>query len=72
MTIRVLAVTEGADRPTTESFIGLRERGVDITVVCPEAHPNYQRLSAAGVPVIDIALKKNFDKPGQQALRAEP
>ena len=71
MTIRVLAVTEGADRPTTESFIGLRDRGVDITVICPEAHANYQRLASAGVPVIDIPLKKNFDKLGQRALRNE-
>ncbi len=71
MSIRVLAVTEGADRPTTESFIGLHRHGVEITVVCPQAHPNHERLAAAGVPVIDIPLKKNFDKPGQQALRRE-
>lgn len=71
MTIRVLAVTEGADRPTTESFIGLHERGIDITVVCPESRPNYARLQDAGVPVIDIPLHRNFDKSGQRALRAE-
>ncbi len=71
MTIRVLAVTEGADRPTTESFIGLHSRGVAITVVCPESSPNHQRLVSAGVPVVDIPLRKNFDKPGQQALRTE-
>ncbi len=71
MTIRVLAVTEGADRPTTESFIGLHKQGVAITVVIPPSSPNHQRLTDAGVPVIDIPLKKNFDKAGQRALRSE-
>ncbi len=71
MSIKSLAVTEGADRPTVESFIGMHRRGIDITVVCPSEHPNWQRLVDAGVPVIDIPLKKNFDKPGQQRLRDE-
>ena len=71
MTIRVLAVTEGADRPTTESFIGLHNHGVAITVVIPPSSPNHQRLTNAGVPVVDIPLTKNFDKAGQQALRSE-
>lgn len=69
MSIRVLAVTEGADRPTTESFIGMASQGIDITVVCPAAHPNHARLQAAGVPVIDIPLTKNFDREGQRRLR---
>ena len=71
MTIKSLAVTEGADRPTVETFIGMRRQGIDITVVCPPAHPNWQRLVDAGVPVIDIPLRKNFDKAGQKRLREE-
>lgn len=71
MTIRVLAVSEGPDRPTTESFIGIHRRGVAITVVCPADHPNCRRLVKAGVPVLDIPLRKNFDFAGQARLREE-
>ncbi len=71
MSTRVLAVTEGADRPTTESFIGLHNRGVAITVVCPTTHPNHERLTRAGVPVLDIPLAKDFDSQGQNLLRKE-
>ncbi|MEM1175997.1 MAG: glycosyltransferase family 4 protein [Pseudomonadota bacterium] len=71
MTLRVLAVTEGADRPTIESFIGLHAGGIDITVVCPETSPNHRRLTEAGVRVVDIPLKRNFDRAGQRALREE-
>ncbi|MDJ0760148.1 MAG: glycosyltransferase [Woeseiaceae bacterium] len=71
MTIKSLAVTEGADRPTAETFIGMRERGIDITVVCPPSSQQWQRLVDAGVPVIDIPLKRNFDKQGQRRLREE-
>lgn len=71
MSIRILAVTEGADRPTTESFIGLHNRGIAITVICPTEHPNFDRLTRAGVPVLDIRLRKDFDSRGQKQLRKE-
>ncbi|MDJ0939938.1 MAG: glycosyltransferase family 4 protein [Woeseiaceae bacterium] len=71
MSIRSLCITEGADRPTTATFIGMHEAGIGVTVVCPEDHPNYRILSDAGVPVIDIRLTKNFDAEGARALREE-
>ena len=71
MTIKALAVTEDADRPTIETFIGMRKRGIDIAVVLPRGHANWQRLADAGVPVIDIPLRKNFDKAAQKRLRDE-
>jgi len=71
MTIRSLCVTEGADRPTIETFIGMHDVGIAVSVVCPAEHPNYQLLSDAGVPVIDIPLRKNFDVPGTALLREE-
>ncbi len=71
MTIKSLAVTEGADRPTAETFIGMHRRGVDITVVCPPSSLQWQRLVDAGIRVIDIPLKRNFDKRGQRQLREE-
>ena len=71
MTIRSLCITEGADRPTVATFIGMHAAGVEITVVCPSEHPNYSHLKAAGVPVLDIPLKRNFDREGARSLRAE-
>lgn len=71
MTIRSLCITEGADRPTTATFIGMHQAGIHISVVCPADHPNYKLLDDAGVPVIDIRITKNFDNAGTAALREE-
>lgn len=71
MPIRVLCITEGADRPTMATFIGMHDAGVAVTVVCPAEHPNARLLATAGVPVVDIRLQRNFDKAGTAALRAE-
>ena len=71
MAIRSLCITEGADRPTLATFIGMHEAGIEVTVVCPASHPNYKALLAAGIPVIDIPLRKNFDKAGAGLLRQE-
>ncbi len=71
MAIRTLCVTESADLPTVHTFIGMRQRGVNVTVVCPADHPNNETLTAAGVPTVDIRLPKNFDKEGIAALREE-
>jgi glycosyltransferase involved in cell wall biosynthesis len=71
MAIRSLCVTEAADRPTVASFIGMRDAGIDITVVCPADHPNDEILRDAGVPTVDIRLPTNFDKQGIAALRDE-
>ncbi len=71
MAIRSLCITEGADRPTVATFIGMHNAGIDVTVICPADHPNNQTLQAAGVPTIDIRLQKPFDAKGIAALRAE-
>ena len=71
MAIRLLCVTEAADRPTIATFIGLHNAGIDVTVVCPRDHPNHRTLTEAGVPTVDIRLPTNFNKAGIAALRAE-
>ena len=71
MAIRSLCITEGADRPTVATFIGMHRSGIGMTVVCPSDHPNFRVLEDAGVKVVDIRLTKNFDRDGTQALRAE-
>lgn len=42
-----------------------------MTVVCPAEHANAILLRNAGVPILDIQLKKNFDARGTAALRKE-
>jgi glycosyltransferase involved in cell wall biosynthesis len=69
--IKVLCVTEGGDRPTVATFIGLRRAGVDLSVVCPRSKENYDILSDAGVPVIDIPFRKRFDTAATRRLRDE-
>ncbi len=68
--IKALCITEDPDRPTTATFVGLKEAGVDITVVCP---PGERRgwLEANGVRVLDVALRKRFDREAVRRLRAE-
>jgi glycosyltransferase involved in cell wall biosynthesis len=71
MAIRSLCITESADLPTVQTFIGMKNAGIDITVVCSADQPNYDILNNAGVPTVDICLPKNFDKDGIAKLRAE-
>ena len=68
MAIRSLCVTNGADRPTTATLIGLHEKGVDIDVICPRTRPSYQVLEKAGVPVIDLEITKNRDRKAVEAM----
>ena len=69
MAIRSLCITQGADRPTVATIIGMHRAGIEMTVICPTEHPNYQVLADANVPLIDLPLRKNFDKDGIAALR---
>ena len=71
MPIRSLCITEGADRPTIETFVGIHRAGIALTVICPADHPNFERLDAAGVRTIDLRLTRNFDRDGIEALRDE-
>lgn len=70
MTIKVLCLTQGGDRPTCATFIGLQQQGVHLTVICPGTHPNFERLRAGGVEVLDLNVKGNFDRPLIRRLRA--
>lgn len=71
MPIRSLCITESADRPSIATFIGMHNAGIEVTVVCPDDHPNHKTLADAGVPTVDIRLPTNFNKDGIAALREE-
>jgi glycosyltransferase involved in cell wall biosynthesis len=68
--IKALCITEDPDRPTTATFVGLKDAGVDVTVICP---PGERRdwLEANGVRVLDVPLRRQFDRDAVRRLRAE-
>lgn len=67
--MKVLCVTGHSDRPETETFIGLKGRGVDIQIVCPPDAPHYSRLARAGLPVLGLAPQGRIDRPMIARLR---
>ncbi len=71
MSLRVLCIVGDADRPTVETFVGLQQAGVGVTVSFQADTPNYRYLAEAGVPIIDLPLRKNIDLAGIRRLREE-
>jgi glycosyltransferase involved in cell wall biosynthesis len=69
--IKSLCITEDADRPTTATFIGLKAAGVDVTVMCPAGAERRTAMLEAGIRILDLKLRKGFDRAGVAALRAE-
>ena len=67
--MRVLCITDHSDRPETETFIGLRQKGGDLTVMCAATAPHLDRLLAAQVPVIERKLTSKFNRRDIQAIR---
>lgn len=69
MSIRVLIVTSHSDLPETYQFIGLKEAGVHLEVMCPDEAPHRQKLIDAGITVHSQNLKGRFDKRGAAQIR---
>src|SRR5688572_22998539 len=68
--MKALCITEDPDRPTTATFVGLNDAGVDITVICP-AGERRDWLQAQGVRVLDLPFRKRLDRDAVRLLRAE-
>ena len=68
--IKALCITEDPDRPTTATFVGLKNAGVDVTVVCP-AGERRGWLEENGVRILDVPLRKQLDRDAVRRLRAE-
>ncbi len=68
--IKALCITEDPDRPTTAMFVGLRDAGVEVTVICP---PGERRewLAQRGVRILDVPLRKQIDTAAVRSLRSE-
>jgi glycosyltransferase involved in cell wall biosynthesis len=68
--IKALCITEDPDRPTSATFVGLKDAGVDVTVACPAGEPR-DKLAASGVRIFDLPLRRQFDRDAVRQLRAE-
>ena len=51
--------------------MGLKQAGVDVTVMCPASADRRTLLGEAGIRVLDLTLRKRFDRAGVAALREE-
>ena len=49
--LSVLCITEHSDRPEAETFIGLKNEGIDVAVLCSGKARHYGRLVEAGLRV---------------------
>ncbi|KAA1171622.1 glycosyltransferase family 4 protein [Marinobacter salinexigens] len=67
----ILCLTDSCDRPESELFIGLRNAGFDVDVMCNPKGRNYQRLVDEGLVAQPMALKNRFDKEGTEAIRSQ-
>ena len=74
--IRLLCIVNRNDLVETELFIGLRQKGVEIDVICNPHGPNFKRLEASGVPVVPRRFTGRFDPAGigfiKEQLNAKP
>jgi glycosyltransferase involved in cell wall biosynthesis len=68
--IRVLCVTSHCDRPEAETFIGLKNSGFDLRVMCSSAAVHFERLVAAGLDVEPLDIKTKIDRAAIRSIRA--
>ena len=68
--MRVLAVTETPDRPTIESFIGLKKRNVDISVICKSEWKYEKLLNENDIETLDIPFFYKFYYSSIKKLRS--
>lgn len=66
---QVLCITDRSDLPETELFIGLKNAGVDISVICNPTGKYYDRLIRSGISAYDLILNTRFSLSGIQYLK---
>jgi len=67
--MRVLCITSHSDRPETETFIGLRQAGVEMEIMCPSSAPFFRYLREAGIKVVDFSPKSRIDLGAVRKIR---
>jgi len=69
--LSVLCITEQPDRPEAESFIGMKNEGVDIRVLLSPKSRQYSRLAEAGVPVAPFEIEHRYERKAIDRIRDE-
>ena len=69
--LTVLCITEQPDRPEAETFIGLKNEGVDVHVLCSPKGRQYPRLVEAGLPVTPFEIERRYDRKSVDRIRSE-
>lgn len=69
--MRALWIANSPDRPMTATIIGLRKKGVEVSVMCPASAPRFETLRASGIPMIDFAPQRSLDFSAIRMIRAE-
>jgi len=69
--LSVLCITEHSDRPEAETFIGLKNEGVDVNVLCSPKARHFGRLVEAGVRVVPLEIAGRLDAGAVERIRAE-
>ncbi len=69
MNYKVLCITDRSDLPETELFIGLKNSGVDISVICNPTGKYYDRLARSGIITYDLILNTRFSLSGIRYLK---
>lgn len=69
--LSVLCITEHSDRPEAETFIGLKNEGIDVRVLCSPKAKHFGRLAEAGVAVAPLEIARRFDASAIERIRGE-
>ncbi len=69
LSIRVLAVAPGLDRPTTGMLVRLAEAGLDVAVAGYPKDVWARELDAAGIPVARVEIRGRLDLSAIRAVR---
>lgn len=74
MTIKVLCITNHdcsahSAKPETETFIGVKKLGIDMTVMFPLNAPHLKQLQDEGVKISELEIKKRIDISAIKKIR---
>lgn len=67
--MRVLFLTKNSDRPESASIIGLRDNGVEVTVMADTRSTHVQRLKENGIDVRDRTWESSLDFSALRSIR---
>ncbi len=67
--MRVLYITKNSDRPESATIIGMRDRGIEVTVMADTRSAHVQRILQAGIAVHDMPLDKKLDRAALRQIR---